>query len=91
MRLFARWFLFAKSGGGIVTEFHFAAFRICFRFAANFLIRSFEGAQAAHLLEDALGIEFVLEALERPVNWFALADNNFWHSVLLGKVFENCV
>ena len=45
-----------------------------------FLGGRLEGAQAADLVHDALAVELVLEALERAVNGFSFADNDFWHN-----------
>jgi len=47
--------------------------------ALRALSRSLEGAQTTHLVEDSLGVEFGLKALESAIDGFALTDNNFRH------------
>ena len=47
--------------------------------ALGALGRSLEGTKTTDLLEDSLGVEFRLEALESAIDGFALTDNNFRH------------
>ena len=51
------------------------------QFADFALVGRFKGAAATHLLEDAFGIEFRLEALERAVNRFAFFYINSSHAI----------
>jgi hypothetical protein len=66
-----------RSGGK--TELCPTALGIVFRFAAVLLVRRLESAQTAHFLENALGIELVLQPLEGAIDWLTFANEYFWH------------
>ena len=61
------------------TELGPAALGIVLRFAAVLLRRRLERAQPAHLLENALGIELVLQPLKRAIDRLTFANEYFWH------------
>ena len=72
----------SEAGGSAQDKAHFGlgAFRVGLGLALGALGRSLEGAKTAHLLQDTLGVEFGLEALESAIDGFALTDNNFRHN-----------
>jgi hypothetical protein len=43
------------------------------------LIGRLEGAQAPHFLENTLGVELVLQPLQRAINGFTFTNDYFWH------------
>jgi hypothetical protein len=63
----------------IEAELGSTSFGVGFRFAAVLLRRGLEGAQTADLLEDALGIQLVLQPLQRAIDGFTFANDHFWH------------
>jgi len=73
---------FAAEGVDVEAELHLAALGVGLGLALGFLGGRLEGAQTAHFVHDPLGIELVLPALERAVNGFSLADDDFWHKWL---------
>src|SRR5579884_664060 len=66
----------------VEAEFHSAALGIGSRLAAMLLRRRLEGAQTADLLENAFGIQLILEPLQRAIDRLAFANNHFWHSII---------
>jgi hypothetical protein len=65
----------------VEPELGLGALRIRFRFAFRALCRRLKGAEAADFVHDPLCLEFRFQALERPVDRFSFADNNFRHFV----------
>jgi hypothetical protein len=63
----------------IESELSATALGVGFRFAAVLLRRCLEGAQPADLLENALGIQLVLQPLQRAIDGFTFANDHFWH------------
>src|SRR4029450_4237237 len=47
--------------------------------AAVLLRRRLEGAQTADLLENALGIQLVLQPFQRAIDGSTFATDHFWH------------
>ncbi len=66
-------------GVGVEAELHLAALGVGLSLALGFLGGRLEGTQAADFIHDPLAIELVFEALERTINGFSFADNDFWH------------
>src|SRR5215212_4293767 len=64
---------------GIEAELGPAAFRVRFGFAAALLVRRLKRTKPAHFLQDPLGVELVLQALQRPVDGFTFTNNHFRH------------
>jgi hypothetical protein len=73
-----------KDALAVETEgLHFRALSVGASLAFGLLGRGLKGPQPPNFLHHSLGIEFVLEALERAVNGFSFANDYFWHDVLL--------
>lgn len=70
-----------NSASGIKAEFRPAALRIRLHLAAMLLRRRFESAESADFIEDSLGIELVLQALQRSIDRLTFSDNDFWHLI----------
>ena len=62
------------------TDLGLGALGIGLGLALGALRWSLERAQTTHLVEDSLGVELGLEALESAIDRFALTDYNFWHN-----------
>src|SRR6266404_2849835 len=58
-----------------------AALGVVLRFAAVLLVRCLKSAQAAHFLENTLGIKLVFQPLERAIHWLTFANEYFWHQL----------
>src|SRR6266404_4151020 len=56
-----------------------AALGVVLRFAAVLLVRRLKSAQAAHFLENTLGIKLVFQPLECAIHWLTFANEYFWH------------
>jgi hypothetical protein len=65
--------------GGIKAKLRPAALRIRLGFAAALLVRGLKRSQPTHFLKNSFGVEFVLQAFQRPVNRFTFANNHFRH------------
>jgi hypothetical protein len=80
--VFEKLTLRSARSGMIEAELHLDTLCGGFRFPANFLVRRLKSTEAAHFVHDAFGIKLVLQALQRAINGFSFADNNFWHENL---------
>src|SRR5204863_2080095 len=65
--------------GWIEAELRPAAFRVRLGFAAALLVGRLERAQAPDFLQNSLGIQLVLQALQRSVHRFTLTNDHFRH------------
>ena len=63
----------------VETELRFRTLGVDLRFALGFLRRSFKRAEAAHFVEDSLGFEFALQALEGAIDGLSFANDDFGH------------
>jgi hypothetical protein len=63
----------------IETKLRPASLGVRLHFAAVLLRRGFESAQTAHFLENALGIQLILQPLQSAIDWLTFANEYFWH------------
>jgi len=63
----------------IKSELGSTALGVGFGFATMLLRRRLEGAQTADLLKNSLGIQLVLQPLQRAIDGLTFANDHFWH------------
>ena len=63
----------------IESKLHSGAFGVGSRLAAMLLRRRFERAQTADFVENALGVQLVLQPFQCAIDRFTFAHNHFWH------------